>query len=416
MQLMEMDIGNSVPPELAQDQPVAKAITPHRFWEIGDGFKCPVAGMCLTMSEQKQLLKKTKMNVKSASAFDIHEAIVGSSDDENLISRRVDRLLRRKFGKEAEELLKLDHEAFLAHFKAADAAGDHAAALWATAIHPELPLEIQREIFGEIHMSMHFSGEERMKMNRKLTSRVNELKALRRSNKEIAQQKRSLEKEIQNLKQNLTSLNNSLMAAEKKLAQVPKTHFIENLQEPTMRPDGDSRILRSELEGLYECNRRQQRQIEALTKKNRNLASELGYQGELNRRIRHETGSIIAELIAKSRCDQSCPSFDLCQKRILIVGGMSRMESLYRELIEASGGIFEYHNGYMKKGSRKLESSLRRADVVLCPVNCNSHNACSMVKRLAKKHQKPFQMLSNSSLQTISRAIWGDGKGPHMVN
>jgi precorrin-2 methylase len=70
----------------------------------------------------------------------------------------------------------------------------------------------------------------------------------------------------------------------------------------------------------------------------------------------------------------------------------------------------------MKKGARQLESRLKRADVVLCPVNCNSHNACSVVKNLAKKHQKTVHMLANSSLKAVTQAIWGTGDGRHMVN
>jgi hypothetical protein len=372
--------------------------------------------MCLTPAEQKRLLKKTKITVKNTTPFEIHEAVVASSEGENRVSRRVDRLLQRKFGREVAVLLKLEHEAFMANFRSADAAGNYAAALWATAIHPDLPRILKREIFGQIHMSMHFSGDERMKMNRKLTCRDNELKDLRRCNKELAQMKRALEKKLQYLQQSQTGLKNALEAAEKELAQIRKMPFYGEPQGETIETEQEHRFLKTELEGLYECNKRQLRQIIALKKKNHLLASKLGCQDELNRRFRRETRTLIAELIAKSRCDHSCPSFDLCSKRILIVGGMSRMESLYRELIEASGGIFEYHDGYMKKGSRQLESRLRRADLVLCPVNCNSHNACSMVKSLAKKHHKTVQMLANSSLQAISQAIWGIGNGRHTVN
>jgi hypothetical protein len=416
MQPPQKGIQNTALPDLGQDLSRVKAKAPLRFWEIDECFKCPVSGMCMTLAEQKQLLKKTKISVKNASPFEIHEAVVASSDNENRVSRRVDHLLHRKFGKEAAELLKLEHKAFMANFKSADAAGNHAAALWATAIHPDLPMSLKREVFGQIHMSMHFSGEERMKMNRKLASRENELEDSRRCNKKLAQQKRALEKEIQSMKQSQSNLRNALEVAEKELAQIRNMPFHGGTQGETIGHNQEHLFLKAEMEGLYECNQRQQRQIAALKEKNRRLAHQLGCQGELNRRIRHETRTIIAELIAKTRCDQSCPSFDLCQKRILIVGGMSRMETLYRELIEASGGIFEYHDGYMKKGSRQLESRLRRADVVLCPVNCNSHNACSAVKRLAKKHQKPVQMLANSSLQAISEAIWGPGNSQRMIN
>jgi hypothetical protein len=83
------------------------------------------------------------------------------------------------------------------------------------------------------------------------------------------------------------------------------------------------------------------------------------------------------------------------------------MESLYRELIEGSNGVFEYHDGYVKKGARDIESRLKRADMVLCPVNCNSHAACSIVKNLGKKHNKTVHILANSSLSTVSQVIWG---------
>ena len=64
------------------------------------------------------------------------------------------------------------------------------------------------------------------------------------------------------------------------------------------------------------------------------------------------------------------------------------MESAYRKLVEERGGILEYHAGHMKSGGRALENSVQRADLVLCPVNCNSHGACLMVKNLGKKYKK----------------------------
>jgi hypothetical protein len=148
-----------------------------------------------------------------------------------------------------------------------------------------------------------------------------------------------------------------------------------------------------------------------LEEKNLRLSSEIERQQESNRQIKKETQEILGEVFALNRCDATCPSFDLCKKRILLVGGITRMESLYRELVENSGGIFEYHDGYMKKGVKALESRLKRADVVVCPVSCNSHAACSLVKNLAKKHNKTVHMLASSSLNAVSQALWGGGDG-----
>lgn len=104
-------------------------------------------------------------------------------------------------------------------------------------------------------------------------------------------------------------------------------------------------------------------------------------------------------------CSPECPSFDLCRKRFLIVGGPGRMEDAYRRFIEDRGGVFEYHDGRLRGGTKGLESRFLRADVVLCPVNCNSHAACLLVKNMGKKHNKPVHMLPGFGLTTVSRAV-----------
>ncbi len=103
-------------------------------------------------------------------------------------------------------------------------------------------------------------------------------------------------------------------------------------------------------------------------------------------------------------CKSPCPCAN-CPKRVLVVGGIERMESLYRKLIEDKGHTFEYHAGHLRKGGNKLENCLQRADVILCPVNCNSHSACLQVKHLCKKHNKNLQLMRNFSLSAIERTL-----------
>ncbi len=103
----------------------------------------------------------------------------------------------------------------------------------------------------------------------------------------------------------------------------------------------------------------------------------------------------------------ACPSFTLCRKRILIVGGLARMESLYRQVIENMDGVFDYHDGNVKNGAKKLEGRLKRADLVLCLINCNSHAACLIAKSVAKRHHKSVFMLPNSGLTVVSQAVRG---------
>lgn len=120
-----------------------------KFWEIDHFFKCPVVAMCLTLSEQKQLLKKSGIPAKNKSPFEIHETLVASSECESRLSRRVDSLLNRKFRKKTALLLELENEAFKRHFQAAFEVGDCMGVTWAAAVNPDLSPELKREIFGD---------------------------------------------------------------------------------------------------------------------------------------------------------------------------------------------------------------------------------------------------------------------------
>ncbi|MFW6241831.1 MAG: DUF2325 domain-containing protein, partial [Thermodesulfobacteriota bacterium] len=103
--------------------------------------------------------------------------------------------------------------------------------------------------------------------------------------------------------------------------------------------------------------------------------------------------------------EQDCAT---CSKRILIVGGMTRIRHLYQALVESRGGVFDYHDGYMQNGNRDIDAQVRRSDIVICPVNCNSHGACRKIKHLCKKYEKPFKMLSSASLSAITEALGSD--------
>ncbi len=121
--------------------------------------------------------------------------------------------------------------------------------------------------------------------------------------------------------------------------------------------------------------------------------------------ISHKKDEVISMSQPKcTACNTPCPCAN-CPQRILVVGGIERMEPLYREVIEAKGHIFEYHAGHLRKGGNKLDNLLQRADIVLCPVNCNSHTACLQVKSMCKKYKKNLQIMKNFSLSAIERTL-----------
>ena len=376
-----------------------------KFWEMERCFKCPVVGMCLTSLEQRQLLKKAGIPIKDKSPFGIHEILVASSDSDNVLSRRVDKLLNRKFGRKAALLLELDDETFKKRFQSAFKDGDCVGITWAGAVHPGLSAQTRKEMFGIIHMAMHWSGEQGIKLKQKLSGQRKEIDDLRGRIDETLLFRRALQKENEQLRQELTGIKTKLAAVEKEKIKLGNDLAGVESRRHIARIEQENQMLKKQTEEFMVTAGEKDRQMASLQEKNCRLFSEIAQQQEINRRVTSEAEQILREIIDANRCNPGCPSFDLCKKRVLIVGGIKRMACLYRELIESKGGIFEYHDGYMKNGVRDLESRLKRADIILCPVNCNSHAACTLVKQLGKKYQKPVQMLSGFGLNKIIKNI-----------
>jgi hypothetical protein len=390
---------------------------PLRYWQVDHFFTCPIAGMCLTLAEQKQLVKKFGLSGKKNTPFQIHEAIVSSAGSDNRLSRRVDALLQRKYGKLAAVLLELNEADVLARFKSDFEKGDYLGTLWAVAIHPDLSAETKKEIFGDIHMSMHWLGEQRSKLKDRIARQDAELEQLHQSVREAARVRRVLTAENENGKRMQARLEATLEIAEKenrvmKAAARDTGQGVSGSDTVTVQ----NRLLTAQLAAMAATLKEKQHALAVLEQKHRSLRAAFEQQEALNAHFTEQTRNVMGELAQLNRCDPNCPSFDLCKKRILIVGGITRMATLYRELIESGGGVFEYHDGYMKNGCKQLESRLKRADVVLCPVSCNSHAACSMVKNLAKKHHKTVHMLASSSLSAVSQVIWGTDSGLRSIS
>lgn len=399
IELRETGCATEAPPRL----------TRQRFWEIDSFFKCPVVGICLSLAEQRQLLKRADISVKRRSTFEIHEILVASSDGENLVSRRVDIFLNGKFKREIIFLEGLRERDFLDQWRACFESGDMKAAFWVAATRSDLSIDTKREIFGDVHMEMHNTGDHMARLKRLLAREQGMRKKADERHKNEVGCRKTVQKEKADMEVALKQLMTKLALMETENASL--NHEIMKLRSGAYEViEEENKRMREEIEELSRKVSDYAHRLIVLEKENGRLLEKWSRQRDLSAHIKDEMEDVIEQCRDMSECEESCPSFDLCRKRVLIVGGVTRMESLYREMVEGSGGIFEYHDGNIKNGSRKLESSLRRADVVLCPVNCNSHAACQMVKKLGKKYNKPIRMLASSGLNGISSLLGGNGR------
>jgi hypothetical protein len=380
-----------------------------RLWEIEYFFKCPVIGICLTSSEQRQVLKKAGISSKHRSDFQIHEILVSSIEKKSHLAERADRLLDRKFTQEIDALTDLDEKLFMARWEASFRSGDFAGTFWVAATKTDLSIQSRRRIFGTIHMAMHGNAEQSARLRRNLAFQEEQARKMALKAKEAATARKSLQKELYLIQQENSALSVQLTALEKETEALKRELFSIQKGEIVKEFEKMNARLRQELSALSEQIAEKDAHTLRLTEENSCLLNEMDQQMELTRHWQKEARELVNGVFLQSRCDATCPSFDLCKKRVLIVGGLTKMEALYRKMIEDSGGTFEYHDGYMKNGLRNLESRLRRADIVLCPTSCNSHAACSLVKSLGKKHNKQVCILASSSLSAVAQALSGNG-------
>jgi len=98
-------------------------------------------------------------------------------------------------------------------------------------------------------------------------------------------------------------------------------------------------------------------------------------------------------------------SIDLAGVTILYVGGRSHNVVQLRMLAEEYGATFLHHDGGVDDRSGLLASQVAQADLVYFPVDCVSHNAVAIVKRVARQLGKPYVALRSAGLASFVSAL-----------
>lgn len=94
------------------------------------------------------------------------------------------------------------------------------------------------------------------------------------------------------------------------------------------------------------------------------------------------------------------PARDLGGQAILYVGGRPSLLPFLRAAVESRNGCLLHHDGGFEQATRCLEGLVERADVVVCPIECVSHDACLRVKGLCRRLAKPFLPVRSAGADT----------------
>jgi hypothetical protein len=101
------------------------------------------------------------------------------------------------------------------------------------------------------------------------------------------------------------------------------------------------------------------------------------------------------------------PNYSPCSggERVVLIGGISRLKPAYQEVSESMGTHFRHHTGECPRGRQELVHLVKRAHIVLCACDHNSHPACEAIKAIYKALGKPCYFLSSSGVSQIRHIL-----------
>lgn len=379
-----------------------KKVSTHRqLWEIDSHLLCSVCGTCLSMEEQRRLLRKLDIKERDCSDYEVHALMVRYGDYLNKISYQVNKLLNQKYRYDIVSYGHLAEEEFRALWEEHYARGDVCGLYWVAVTHRGLADSFVQKAFCDIHMLSHLNGGKNLKEkaergrleeeNRKLREKLLLIKRLR---KEQEQELAAGSKRITLLESKLSALENTV-----KPEKDTRSRAVPGETSSSHRSKEEADERRRELEQSFQL-------IRDLTRDKDSLSRELACQQKVNRQLYEEFQRMLKDLSEMPpACQKADQEVNQCRRRILMVGGVTRLSAICREMVENMGHEFTYHDGYMNTGGNKLKNLIQNVDVVLCSTDCNSHGACQSVKKICKSLNKDCCFLSSTSLSSIFRVV-----------
>ena len=121
--------------------------------------------------------------------------------------------------------------------------------------------------------------------------------------------------------------------------------------------------------------------------------------------MRDENQSLENALLRESATPNATCPFDLEGRCLLYVGGRQQTVHRLRTLVEEWNGQFLHHDGGIERSLAELARAVSKADAVVFPTDCVSHNAALKVKRLCDQTMKPYVPLRTSGIASFVAVV-----------
>jgi hypothetical protein len=371
-----------------------------RIWEFGTNLHCSIIGTCLSTAELRQVLEKFQVKgAGTASNHDLH--IMGVSlaghreGGAKFIQKALDRRHRSVIARYSRATQPAD---LLALWDESLKQGEIPGAYWAVLTHPITTEDVVKRVFGDVHMLSHLVGAANRADIRRLRQLEQENEALA---EKVERQQRRLNEGFAARDQTIRQLNELVVRQSNERPSASEGHHDKHNFDELFQ-DLNGRLVR-------ETVRRERAEQQA-----NKLSAALGEKERLLRTHEEERGSYRDELEAAERqlamlMQPEAPgpqaSLDLSGVTFLYVGGRQHQVPGFKAMVERTGARFLHHDGGIEDSSGLIPGLISRADRVLFPVDCISHDAVGTIKRLCRLMTKSYEPLRTASLSCLLAAL-----------
>ena len=399
----------SIPPTLITRGELAQTSGPARrtkIWEFNANLHCSIIGTCLSTTELRQILRKLGLAPPAATDHELHGTAVTLAARHDNAAKLLNKALDSRHKLAIGQFAKADTEDRVRGlWRDAVRRGEIPGAYWAMLTHPATTLAIIREAFGDVHMLSHLVGA----ANRADIRRLCQLEA----------DKVDLEARLE--RQQL-AMHEAVVTRDARIRELREALARGIAAEPMVGPScttDDSAVLRqlvSDLERRVASETRRRavsdaRLADAQAAMTRERAGRLSAERACET-LRQELDGIEASILANAAGQTSDTPSErrldgprLNGAVLLYVGGRPHQIAYLRAIGERMGATFLHHDGGVENHPNLLPGLTSRADVVLFPVDCISHDAAHAVKLLCRQAGKRFIPLRSASVTSLLAAL-----------
>jgi len=389
--------------------PVRKA---RKLWELKRSLYCPVIGTCLDIGAWRRLARARGFAVEDMSDYEVHIHFVGACGERNASSLAAQKALDRAHQSVLRRFARArSREDLQALWQQILDEGEVPGGFWALVTHPLSDPGLTNRAYEDIHMLSHQIGAgQRADLKTLQDTRV----ALERLRKASSEQQNRYQQAVEQRDRRLTTLQDQLTRVQEELrvAKARETELtarlgwfegtrlearLGDMEKRARAAERDAERLRSEIRMWQErCERAGERSANW----EREFHEQRAQREALERLVVPNPSGCEGCAAAEAL---TCPN--LCGRRILCVGGRSHVIEHYREIVARCNGEFDHHDGGIEDKPQRLNAMLSSADVVICTIDCVSHDAYNRSKRFCKRSAKPCVLLRSSGVSTFARAL-----------